>query len=105
MKIELLWFEDCPNHHVAERMVSQILAELELDVAIERIQISDVDAGSRFKFPGSPTIRIDGTDVEPDWQPPDDFTPRCRLYMTKSGLRGLPDRSWVEAAIKTAMDL
>ena len=99
MKIELLWFEDCPNHEAAERILTEVLADLGLDVPIDRIEVPDVETGNHVVFPGSPTIRVNGIDVEPGWEV---CTPRCRLYMTTDGLKGVSERQWVEAAIKAA---
>jgi hypothetical protein len=67
--------------------------------------IRDVDAtnpavADRLHFPGSPTIRVDGRDVDPAYVDPGDYTPRCRLYRTRQGLRGLPERRWIEAALR-----
>ena len=64
MKIELLWFEDCPNHEAAEEMLAEILAELRVGDRIDRIEVPDLETGKRLLFPGSPTIRINGDDVE-----------------------------------------
>jgi len=102
MKIELLWFEDCPNHHAAEQLVTDVLMELGLNVPVQRIEVPDLETGNRVTFPGSPTIRINGIDVEPGWEECDDCTPRCRLYMTEDGLKGVPERGWIEAAITAA---
>ena len=74
--IELLWFEDCPN---------------------------DEATGTRLRFPGSPTVRIDGVDVEPGWEWSGDGTPRCRLYATSQGLRGIPEASWIDARLRDAL--
>lgn len=103
MRIELLWFEDCPNHHAAESLVNEILAEQGLTVEIQRIEVPDTETGNRVNFPGSPTIRINGIDVEPGWDGCEDCTPRCRLYFTKSGISGVPQRDWVENSVKAAM--
>lgn len=102
MKIELLWFEDCPNHAATEQMVREVLSEQGLDVPIERIEVPDVETGNKVVFPGSPTIRVNGIDIEPGWEPCDDCTPRCRLYMTDEGLKGVPDRQWIESAVSAA---
>ncbi len=102
MRIELLWFEDCPNHDAAERLVREVLAELQIESEVERIEVPDEASGIRLCFPGSPTIRVDGKDVEPGWQVCDDCTPRCRLYATSEGLRGVPPREWIEAALRSA---
>ena len=103
MKVELLWFEDCPNHQAAEALLAEVLNELRVNDPIERIEVPDADVGKAVTFPGSPTIRIDGVDVEPGWQPCEECTPRCRLYLTSARLRGLPERAWVERAVAAAL--
>ena len=102
MKIELFWFEDCPNHEAAAEMVAAILTERGLNVPIERVEVPNEETGKRVKFPGSPTIRVNDVDIEPGWTECDDCTPRCRLYLTKDGLKGMPEREWVESAIESA---
>ena len=100
MRIELLWFQDCPNHETAHRMIDEVLADLHVDAAVTRIEVPDETVGNRVCFPGSPTVRVDGEDVEPGWEPCEDCTPRCRVYLTPDGLRGLPPRAWLVDAIR-----
>ncbi len=102
MRIELLWFDDCPNHLAAEAMLRDVMAEEGIDAPIVRVKVADEATGERVCFPGSPTIRIDGRDVEPGWEPCADCFPRCRLYATDQGLHGLPERSWIVDAIREA---
>ena len=102
MKIELLWFEDCPNHELAESMLRDVLGEVGVVATIERIEVADEATGIATVFPGSPTIRINGRDVEPGWTDCEDCTPRCRLYATSEGLRGLPERQWIMDAVRLA---
>ena len=103
MKIELLWFEDCPNHALAEAMLRDILADAGNDTPIDRIEVPDEATGIATIFPGSPTIRVNGLDVEPGWTECADCTPRCRLYATSEGLRGLPERQWIADAVRAAV--
>ena len=103
MKIELLWFQNCPNHEAADEILAEVLGEFGLSDPVERIEVPYVEAGNRLTFPGSPTIRIEGVDVEPGWQPCEDCTPRCRLYLTSDGLRGLPEKEWVRQAVRDAL--
>ena len=102
MNIELLWFDDCPNHETAERMLRDVLDEAGISSAIKRIEVPDAATGKAVTFPGSPTIRINGRDVEPDWERCEDCTPRCRLYATSEGLRGVPERRWIVDAVRAA---
>ena len=100
MNIELLWFEGCPNHHAARALVEEILAEQDIEATIETIEVPDLETGERVRFPGSPTIRINGTDVEPGYEDTGAVTPRCRVYLTPNGYTGVPEREWVDDAIR-----
>lgn len=102
MQIELLWFGDCPNHEAAERLLRERMAALGIHAEVERIQVEDEEHGIEVRFPGSPTIRVDGVDVEPGWTDCEDCTPRCRLYPTSGGLNGLPEAAWIDAALQRA---
>lgn len=99
-RVELLWFEDCPNHPATRALLDDILRDLAPGTSVDEIDASDLAVAQRHRFPGSPTIRIDGQDVDPSYQDPGDYTPRCRLYRTSAGHSGLPERAWVEAALR-----
>ena len=99
-EVELLWFSDCPNHTTARRMLEDVIAELVPGTPIRDLDATDPVTAERLRFPGSPTIRVDGRDVDPSYVDPGDYTPRCRLYRTESGLRGLPERRWIEDALR-----
>ena len=102
--VELLWFQDCPNHPAARAMLRELLDGLAPGTTIHDIDASDPGVAERYRFPGSPTIRIDGRDVDPSFHDPGDYTPRCRLYWTAEGLRGLPERGWVESALRSSIE-
>lgn len=97
--VELLWFSDCANHPAARRMLQDVIDELAPGTPIREIDATDAAIAERLHFPGSPTIRVDGRDVDPSFIDPGDYTPRCRLYWTDAGLRGLPERRWIESAL------
>ena len=102
MKIELLWFEGCPNHHAANELLQEVLDEYGVDESIVSVDVPDLEVGKRVKFPGSPTIRINGADIDPEYEDTGDYTPRCRVYLTSDGFKGVPERNWIENAVKTA---
>ena len=103
-RVELLWFHDCPNHPAARALLDELLGALAPGATVDEIDATDPAVAQRNRFLGSPTIRIDGRDVDPSFQDPGDYTPRCRLYRTSAGLGGLPERAWIEAAIVESLD-
>ena len=98
-EVELLWFAGCPNHPAARELLLEVVAQLASDSVIRDVDASDPAVAERVRFPGSPTIRIDGIDIEPGFRAADDYTPRCRLFRTDRGLARIPPREWIEAAL------
>ena len=103
MKIDLLWFDDCPNHHAAEELVLETLKDFGVDAPVNKIKVPDLETGEKTRFPGSPTIRINGTDVDPTYEDTGDYTPRCRVYLTSEGFKGVPEKAWVADAVGAAL--
>ena len=103
MKVEFLWFEDCANHEEARDLLRQVL---QLKGAggssMEDVEVTDPRVAEQYRFPGSPTIRIDGQDVEPGFEDSGDYSFRCRVYVTEAGLSGVPMRKWIEGAVERA---
>ena len=98
--VELLWFSDCPNHPIARQMLADAIERIAPGTRIDEVDASDPEIAAAHRFPGSPTIRVDGTDIEPGFTDPGDYTPRCRLYRTTAGLRGVPELSWIEESLR-----
>ncbi len=103
-RVQLLWFQDCPNHRAARALLGDLLSGLAPGTTVEEIDATDPAVAERHRFPGSPTVRVDGRDVDPSYEDPGDYTPRCRLYRTAEGLRGLPERVWVESALRASLE-
>jgi hypothetical protein len=102
MKVQLLWFRDCANHQGARTLIRQVLMEKGLLSEVEEVEITDADVAEHHRFPGSPTIRVNGRDVDPAFEDEGDYTLRCRVYATDAGLTGVPLRTWIEDAVEAA---
>ena len=102
MTVELLWWEGCPSHPEALDDLRRVLREEGIAADVARIEITDDEQARRERFPGSPTIRIDGEDVVS----PEDIEPyslTCRVYRTRDGrVSPLPDLEDVRAAVRRA---
>src|SRR5438876_461787 len=78
--IEVLSFEGCPNRDEAVRLVRRVADELALEPRIQLIDVPDPEAAIRERFLGSPTIRVDGRDIEPEADRRSDCVYACRIY-------------------------
>lgn len=100
MTVEVLYFDGCPNHEAFLPRLRELLADLGAPTDIELRRVESPDAAEHERFLGSPTIRIDGHDVDPTAAGRDDFGLKCRLYATDDGLRGTPPDAWIIDAVR-----
>ena len=98
-QVELLWFADCPNHEAVRESVRAILDEVAPEAEFADLDATDPTLAARLHFPGSPTVRVNGVDVEPGFADPGDYTPRCRLYRIDGRLARTPDPAWIRDAV------
>ena len=99
MTVELLYFDGCPNHEALLPHLEQLLLSAPTATQIALRKVPDDDAAQRERFLGSPTVRVDGRDVEPGAEAREDFGLKCRLYRTPGGLRGAPLDEWIRDAL------
>ena len=102
MKIELLYFPGCPNYQEADALVKDALQRLAIPAEIEIYEVTTQEDAVRLQFLGSPTIRVDGLDIDPSARESTDFGLKCRLYRSGDHLQGVPPKELLERAIKEA---
>jgi hypothetical protein len=89
VRIEVLVVEGCPNAEPAVQLARAVAAEAGVDPQIEIVRINDLEASQAHRFSGSPSIRIDGADVEPGAER---RTPSygCRIHQGTSARTAFP---------------
>jgi hypothetical protein len=99
MKVELLYFDGCPTYSQALDNLLEALA-LEREVAdVEMIRVRDTaDAGAK-RFPGSPTIRLNGVDIEGHEVDGLAYAYGCRVYQDGGRRSGWPSVDRIRQAI------
>jgi hypothetical protein len=102
MHIQFLWWDGCPSHPEAWQRLQDVLAELQAEALVERIQVTTDEDAEKYGFPGSPTILVDGEDIDPAAsRMPSRLT--CRLYYQENGRPSpLPSREMIRRAIRSA---
>jgi hypothetical protein len=84
MRVELLWWEGCPSHPETLADLRRSLSEEGVDAEVEMVEVQSDEQARAERFPGSPTIRIDGEDIFPCAGPaPHSLT--CRVYRLRDG--------------------
>jgi hypothetical protein len=98
--IEILHFDGCPNHDGLEAHVRSLLGHAGIDLPVIERSIESEAQAEAERFLGSPTIRVNGVDVDPAAAGRDAYGLTCRVYATEDGLRGTPPDDWILAAVR-----
>ncbi len=94
LNVEVMSIPGCPNAEPAVRVVHEIAAELGVPVQITRIVVEDRADAQRLSFFGSPSVRIEGEDLEKDrGSLPVSYG--CRIYRDRGKLVGTPPEDLV----------
>jgi hypothetical protein len=84
-------------------MVERVWAELGIEAELRTSLIVDQVAADHARFPGSPTVRVDGRDVEPGSEPATEYVVGCRLYRLEHRFAGQPEERWIREALVRAI--
>jgi hypothetical protein len=98
-RIEFFWWAECPSWERALALLRDRLAAAGLDPeSVVITEITTDEQAADLGFPGSPTIRVNGADVQ---EPLEDATGlSCRIYRTRDGrVSPLPDAADIDQAL------
>jgi hypothetical protein len=97
--VELLYWEGCPSYPEARELLADVLSSRGVEAEIRMRAVTTHAEADELGFPGSPTIRIDGRDVDSvgaTAQP----ALTCRVYYLPDGrVSPIPSREDLEAAL------
>ena len=97
IEVRILVTDTCPHAAPAIELTREVMGSLTPGLSPTVVTVADMDQAAALRFPGSPTIRVNGVDLEG----PDAGLPAlaCRRY----GTEGVPQRWLVEAAVLRAL--
>jgi hypothetical protein len=102
MKIELLYFDGCPSHEALLPTLRALLVDEGIETEVELRRVESIEAAERERFLGSPTVRVDGRDVDPHAGDRTDYGLKCRLYRSSHGVGHAPPEDLLRAAIRSS---
>ena len=99
--IDILYFDACPGWRDADERVRQVVGEggLGEQIVVRAIPIETEEDAIAHRFVGSPTVRIDGRDLEPAADDRTSYGLQCRVYEAEGRLEGLPPTRWIQRAL------
>jgi hypothetical protein len=98
--VEVLFFDGCPNvERALERVRAAIASTRVDDVSVRLVKVETEETAREVGFLGSPSVRVDGVDVEASARARSDFALTCRVYQQGERLDGAPPVDWIRAAL------
>jgi hypothetical protein len=105
VQIDFYYWADCPSHDEALARLRAVMAEQGLHDEVRIVEVRSDEEAQALRFPGSPTIRVDGVDIDAAGAAQQDFSLTCRVYRRADGrITPLPPRELIAAALRAAAD-
>jgi hypothetical protein len=98
-QVEVLVTPGCPHRDAAIALAERVCEQLGSHAEIRVVQVPDQAAAERARFLGSPSIRVNGCDIEPGAEQNVELVYGCRLYQGAHSLHGLPEEDWLRQAL------
>ena len=99
MKVEVLYFEGCPNHAPTVERVREALQSENEASDVREIEVRTQGEAESLGFLGSPSVRINGLDIEPEARSLKSYGLSCRTYLDGATRSGLPSSELIRLAI------
>jgi len=106
VEVEFLYWRDCPSWEIVLERLRNVLRDIESEFSgkvsfkiLLREVKTDEDA-ENLKFPGSPTIRVFGKDIDPEGEKQNIVGLTCRVYEVDGKITPTPSESFIKERIK-----
>jgi hypothetical protein len=98
--IEVLYFDGCPSYEALVSRLPTLLDRADANGEVRLLRVESQEEAGRSRFLGSPTVRVDGRDIEPGAEARTDYGLKCRLYRMPDGIVGAPPDSLIVHALE-----
>lgn len=97
--VRVLYYEGCPGHRPTVELVRHVADQLGVPVEVEEVEVRDAAQAEELRFLGSPTVQVNGLDVEPAARTRSEYAMACRTY---AGGAGVPPVDLLRAALTSS---
>lgn len=99
-RVEVLVFEGCPNVEAALERAREATVAARVHADVRLVLVGSDDEARRLRFLGSPSVHVDGVDVDPSAAEREDFGLQCRVYAIDGRMEGAPPVDWITVALR-----
>ena len=100
MQVSFLYYEECPSYDLALERLREVMTEEDIPGELEVFKVETEDQAHQLRFVGSPTIRVDGQDIDPPSDPRYALT--CRVYRLEDDrISPLPSKDMIRRALRS----
>ena len=101
MRVSFLYYEDCPSYDLALERLRDVMDEEGIPGEVEVVKVETEEQARELRFVGSPTIRVDGQEIDPPSDPRYALT--CRAYrLADDRISPLPSRDMIRQAFRSS---
>lgn len=98
VQVDVLYFDGCPNHEPTVELAQRVVSDLGVEAEVNEISVASAEDAETHRFLGSPSVRVNGRDIEPGADARSSYALSCRMY----GDSGVPPRTWLITALAGA---
>ncbi len=103
MRVEVYFGRSCSHQDATKQVIQEALAEANAEgTEVTYIQVDAAEDAREKKVFGSPTVRVNGVDVEYGDREPEETSAGCRYFATPEGWKPVPPRGLVVRALTSA---
>ena len=100
MRVSFLYYEDCPSYDLALERLREVMDEEGIPGVVEVVKVETEEQARELHFVGSPTIRVDGQDIDPPSDPR--YALACRAYrLADDRISPLPSKDMIRRAVRS----
>jgi hypothetical protein len=94
-RVDILNFDGCPNNDATADRIRTVAAGLGIEIDLRFVRVESAEEAVRERFLGSPSVRVNGVDIDPSARDRSDFGLSCRVYAGS----GVPPDAMITAAL------